>query len=47
MVKQHEQRPGNVLEEAEKVIIEEPEKNEPDLLSGVVDQEGGEDGGTE
>lgn len=46
VIKQHEQKPGNVLEEAEKIIKDEPE-NEPDPLPDVGDQEGGEDGGTE
>ena len=46
VMKQREQKLGNVLEEAEKVIIEEPE-NKPDPLPDVEDQEGGEDGGTE
>ena len=46
VMKQHEQKPGNVLEEAEKIIKNEPE-NKPDPLPDVEDQEGGEDGGTE
>ena len=40
-------RPGNVLEEAEKVIKKEPEVKEPDPAPEGNDPEGGEGDGTE